>query len=613
LRILDISIDMASGTVWRGSDVLDLPELSFRLLATLATRAPAMVSKDELIAEVWRDVVVSDETLMQRVRLLRQALDDDSQNPRYVASVRGRGYRMAAPVETVEAPVVRGRSAWHRKLWAAMGLTFIVLIALDVAFQDSASPPAISTLAVLPFSDLSENSSFGFFADGMQEELLARLARLDEISVLSRTSVERFRSTTETIPAIARTLNAGGIIEGSVRVDGNQLRITVQLIEGETDRHLWAETFDGQLTVENVFAIQERVANSIAEALRVEYRRQHSEALVLPTADIEAYNLYLLGRYHTFLQTPENLEMAVDYLGRATERDAEFAEAYATLGWAYSFLGSEYGRHTPASVLPKARQAALRALELNDRLADAHSLYADILAWYDWEFDLAETEYRKTIALDPLNVLGYALFLSTQGRHDEAVELIERRLKASPDDAYVRVNAGWRYYHAGRYDEAIEAARLAGSHPDAATLLGYSHMARGEINRAVAVFEDDLQRRGRGEVQLGNLANALYRAGEPSRARPLLEELEQRADNQFVSPLSLAAIYFAAGDETRGYKMLESAVENRARGVIFLNVSTSFAEQRSDPRFVAIVDRVGLPAHSSRNKKPKTDLQQHSI
>jgi len=235
LRVLDIDIDTTSGTVWRGDEVIDLPELSFRLLVTLALRAPAMVSKDELISEVWGDVVVSDETLMQRVRLLRQVLGDDSQNPRYIASVRGRGYRLAAPVEVVAA---RTSTAQHRipRRWAVGAAIGVVVLAafavlrLTVGVEDEL--PAMRTLAVLPFDDLSEDNRFGFFADGMQEELLARLAGLDEVSVLSRTSVERFRDTSDSIPVISRSLGADGIIEGSVRVSDDRLRITVQLIDG---------------------------------------------------------------------------------------------------------------------------------------------------------------------------------------------------------------------------------------------------------------------------------------------------------------------------------------------------------------------------------------------
>ncbi len=597
LRVLDIDIDTASGTVWRENEVIDLPDLSFRLLVTLASKAPAMVSKDELISEVWGDVVVSDETLMQRVRLLRQVLGDDSQNPRYIASVRGRGYRLAAPVEFV---AVRAPGTSHRiprwALGAAIGLVVLAaLVIFSLTVEDQAQAPAIRTLAVLPFDDLSEDKRFGFFADGMQEELLARLSGLDEVSVLSRTSVERFRDTNDSIPLISKSLGADGIIEGSVRVSDDRLRITVQLIDGAADQHLWAESYEEALTVANVFAIQEKVANSIAEALRAEYQRQQAEALGLPTTDIEAYNLYLLGRYQTFRQTPENLELAAQYLEQATERDPQFAEAYAALGWAYAFQGTDYGRSVPGTVFPLAQKAALRALELDDRLADAHSLYADILTWYDWRFQLAEIEYQRAMALDPLNVLGYALFLSSQSRHDEAIELIERRLAEAPDDDYVNVNAGWNYIRAGRYEDAIDAALKVRDHPDAVRLLGSGRLGNGEPAAALAAFEEDIRQQGRGQVQLGNLAYAYFRVGRASRAQAFLDELEAQSDTRFVSSLTLAAIYFAKGDEDRGFELLETAVDDRERGVIFLNVSGAFAGLREDPRFIAIVKRVGLP------------------
>ncbi len=600
LRILDIVVDAESGTVWRDGKVIDLPELSFRLLVALATRAPAMVSKDELIAAVWCEVVVSDETLMQRISLLRQSLGDDSQNPRYIASVRGRGYRLMAPVESGTTPDHPAQTPNSRRwlLGAAICLLILTAIGLTIGPQDEPRPATISTLAVLPFSDLSEDKNFGFFADGMQEELLARLARIEEVSVLSRTSVERFRGTTDSIPDISSSLNADGIIEGSVRLSDNRLRITVQLIAGETDEHLWAESYEEELTVENVFAIQERVANSIAEALQAEYHREQSALLGLPTSDIEAYNLYLLGRYHTFRQTPDNLDLAVQYLEQAVDRDPEFAEAYATLGWAYSFLGTGYGQREPSTVYPRAREAALRALELDDQMADAHSLYADILTWYDWNFELAEIEYRRTIMLDPTNVLGYALFLSAQGRDDEAIEMVERRIEASPNDEYVWVNAGWRYLRADRFDDAMDAATRAHGHPDAANLLGEVMLAQGEFAEAISIFEDDLDRQGRGQIQLVNLAYAYFKAGRATKAQPLLDELEAQADTRFVPPLLLATLYFAAGDEERGYELLESAVEARQRAVIFLSSNRALAEQRDDPRFIAILEQVRPPAKS---------------
>jgi TolB-like protein len=228
----------------------------------------------------------------------------------------------------------------------------------------------------------------------MQEELLARLAGLKEVSVLSRTSVERYRNSADSIPEISSALNADAIIEGSVRLSDDRIRVTVQLIDGRSDSHIWAESYEEQLSVANVFGIQQDVADSIAKALRTEFQRQQSTLTGLPTTSIEAYDLYLLGRYHTFRQTPEKLEEAVQYLEAAVELDPAFAEAHASLGWAYSFLGTIYGHSEPSAVFPKARAAALRALELDDQLADAHSLYADILTWYDWDFELADTVVR---------------------------------------------------------------------------------------------------------------------------------------------------------------------------------------------------------------------------
>ena len=203
------------------------------------------------------------------------------------------------------------------------------------------------------------------------------------------------------------------------------------------------------------------------------------------------------------------------------------------------------------------------------------------------------------MALDPTNVLGYALFLSSQGRNAEAVEMVERRIEASPDDPYVWMNAGWRYLRAGRLDDATRAVMLAQNHPDSANLLGKIKLAQGETAEAISVYEEDLHRQGRGPMQLGNLAYAYFMADQPSKGQPFLEELETRADTRFVPSLTFAAIYFAAGDEARGYEMLESAVETRERGVIFLNVNDTFADQRHDPRFQVILERAGLLARGT--------------
>jgi len=594
-RVLDLQIDLGRETVSRAKQAIDLPELSFRLFAVLIRHAPHRVSKDELITEVWDDVVVSDETLAQRVRLLRQALGEDSQNPRYFSSVRGRGYRMICDVKPLGEPASSSKT--KNSLMGAALLAIVALLFFNNLQDDSPPAQSENSIAVLPFADLSASQDYGYFADGMQEELLTHLTDIGGLHVSSRTSVAPYRSTDLGIPEIAERLGVSAIIEGSVRIDGDRVRITVQLIDAQSDQHLWADTFDSTLSVQNIFSIQEEVATRIAEAMQLEYMRDaEPEPVQLPTGSLDAYSAYLLGRYHTFRQTPDDLELAVANLERATTLDPEFAEAFASLGWAYSFLGTSYGNVPPREVYPQAKAAALNALALDSDLADARTLYADILTWYDWDFDAAEREYKKTLRLDPLNVLGYALFLGSQGRHAEAIELIERRIQAQPDDIYVRVNAAWRFLSAGQYERALEEAVLAGNHPDAPAVLGWATHALGDTRGAIGVFESDLEDRGRLPSQLSRLAIVYFLSGRDTEASELLAELEAIALREYFSPALLAEVYFAAGDVDNGFVFLQRAVDARAREMIFLQVNRSLNDWHDDPRYLDLVKAIGFPS-----------------
>ena len=600
-RVLDLEIDLVRETVSRAKQAIDLPELSFRLFAVLINHAPNRVSKDELIREVWGDVVVGDEALAQRVRLLRQALGEDSQQPRYFSSVRGRGYRLLCEVQSIRTTEEQDKTKFRLIGVALVSVTIAALWFFNAQQRELPPLPSANSIAVLPFADLSASQNYGYFADGMQEELLTRLTDIDGLKVSSRTSVEAYRSTNRGLPDIAEQLGVSAIIEGSIRIDADRVRITVQLIDAETDQHLWAENFDRTLSVENIFSIQEEVANRIAQALELEYSRTLGpQPVQLPTDNLDAYSAFLLGRYHTFRQTPDDLALAITYLEQATTLDPEFAEAFAALGWTYSFLGTSYGNLPPREVYPKAKEAALKALALDSDLADARTLYADILTWYDWDFEAAEREYRKTLELDPLNVLGYALFLTSQERHAEAIELIERRLQANPDDPYVWVNAAWRYLSARDYERAIAAAERAENHPDARAVLGFASLSIGDTKRAIKIFESDVEDQGRLPSQLSNLAVAYYQTGRESEAQQLLAELETIADTEFFSPALLSAVYFAAGDGDRGFAALQRAVDARVRGVIFLRVYYMLDGWRDDPRYVDLLHAVGFSPVQAR-------------
>jgi TolB-like protein/DNA-binding winged helix-turn-helix (wHTH) protein/Tfp pilus assembly protein PilF len=596
-QLLDLEVDLARRTVARDAEAIVLPELSFRLLAALIRCAPETINKDELVREVWDEVIVSDETLSQRVRLLRQALGEDGQDPRYVSSVRGRGYRLICPVTPIATNKNVGspHKHWPIVLAAMLALVVAVLWPIVTDKEETRPGPAIQSIAVLPFADLSPNQDHGYFADGMQEELLTRLAKLKNLQVASRTTVEQYRSTALSLPDIAAQLGVGAVIESSIRIADNRVRITVQLIDAQSDRHLWAEVYDRELSVENIFSIQQEVAEQIAQALALEYQVSQAPASVLlPTTSIDAYNVYLVGRYHTFAQTPEDLALAIKFLQQAVAIDPEFAEAWAMLGWAYSFVGTLYGEQPPREVYPKAKEAVTRALSIDHELADARTLYADILAWYDWDFAAAEREYLKALALDPNNVLGYVLFLSTQLRHEEAIALIEQRIEANPDDAYAHINAAWTFMRNRQYERAMQEANLAQEHTDARPVLGFAYLGLGEVEQAVDVFETNLQVEGRRPRQLANLAIAYFAAGRESEAQQLLDQLTSAAATQYVSPDLFADVYFAAGDIDKGFAALEQVVEVRSRGAIFLQTNTSLDDHRQDPRYLALIEAVGF-------------------
>ena len=596
-QLLDLEVDLVRQTVKREGDAIELPDLSFRLLAALIRCAPEMIGKDALVREVWGEVVVSDETLSQRVRLLRQALDEDGQDPRYMTSVRGRGYRLICPVEPLATAEKAGspHKHWPVVLAAILALVVAALWPIVAGKEEAASVPRIHSIAVLPFADLSPNQDHGYFADGMQEELLTQLAKLKNLQVASRTTVEQYRSTAMSLPDIARELGVGAVIESSIRIADNRVRITVQLIDAHTDRHLWAEVYDRELSVQNIFSIQQEVAEQIGQALALEYHSSETaQSVLLPTTSIDAYNAYLIGRHQMFQQTPEDLALAIEYLEQAVAIDPEFAEAWASLGWAYSFLGTLYGGQSPREVYPKAKQAATRALSIDHELAGARALYADILVWYDWDFVAAEREYLKALALNPDGTLGYALFLSTQLRHEEAIALIERAIAAYPDDPWVHINAGWIFLRAHQYERAIEKATLVAPHSDARPMLGFAYLGLGDIEQAVEVFETDLRLQGRRQRQLSNLAVAYFKAGRVSEAQALLDELIAAAAAQYVSADFIADVYFAAGDTDKGFAALEQAVEARSRGVIFLQADDALDGLREDPRYLALIEAVGF-------------------
>lgn len=615
LRSGPLELDPQAERVSCDGGWVELPKLSYRLLLALVTRAPHTVSKDELIQSVWARTAVSDETLAQRARLLRQALAPAAgdSSAHWLVAVRGEGYRWQLPVERVPRLAVtqgsdgaveerQARAARRASPWRGWGLVLagLVLLAASIGWWTAQRPmPPVDagegreliTVAVLPFEAEADQSHVAL---GLEDALRSRLTAVPGLAVRSRTRLS----------GQAEVPKADALVGGRLtRASDGQLQLALELADAGSQTLLWADSFEADLSVGSLFDLQAQVAARVSSALideasaAVQPPARNGDRL--PTDSIAAYELYLLGRYHTFRQTLPDLRQAVEHLETAVGIDPQFAQAWAALGWAYTFLGTSYGALTPSEAYPSAREAALRALSLAPNLADARSLHADILTWYDWDFPAAEAEYQQALAQDPYNTLGYALLLSVLERHEEAIAMVERRLAVSADDPYVHANAAWRYLNANRLPQAISAARRAESHPDAAAVLGRALLASGEVEQAIEVFEEDVARRARAPGQLANLAVGYYAAGNREGGDAIAGELAQQAQERYVSSVLLARVAFAGGHVDEGFAYLEAGLEGRSRGMIFLPLLRELAGVRSDPRYISLLRRMGLRSADS--------------
>ena len=595
----DLRVDLEAGIVSRDGQELALPELSLRLLLALLKQAPNRVSKDDLIAEVWQGGVVSDETLTQRVRLLRQALGDSLKQPRYIASVRSFGYRLVAPVVAdSDIPLPRAVTPTSRIRWLVAAVLLLCLVAGLAYSRWTPEPSAtqLHSLAVLPLSNLGADDEHDYLVDGIHHELISRLSRIGGLSVISRTSVLPFAGSDLKISEIAQQLDVEHVVEGNVQFNGDQLRVNLQLVDGSNNRSEWSQTFERDFSMEELFEIQSTVAENIALALQLELSGADRQQLVrLPTIDLANYDRYLLGRHHVYQLTQSDLAIAVDLLEQVVAVDPQYAEAWSTLGRAYGFQASGYADTPPSEAYPKALQAAQRALQLDSQLADAHSIHADVLAWFAWDWASAEDEYQKTLALDPANSAGYALFNSVLLRHERATALMESLTSRYPSNGFFRINAAWRYFSARQYQRALAEAALSQGQSDALAVRGWALLELGRSAEAIAVFEQDLVIRPNTPATQSNLAVALVRAGQVEAAMPLLEQLRDTAELRYVPATAIAAVYFAMKDADQGFQWLQRAKVERDRGIIFLQVDHAYDGYRDDQRYKQLITEMQFP------------------
>jgi TolB-like protein/DNA-binding winged helix-turn-helix (wHTH) protein/Flp pilus assembly protein TadD len=609
----------------------------FQVLKILVERAGDVVSRDELHDLLWpaETFVDFEQGLNTSIKVLRGVLSDSASEPRYIETLPKLGYRIIVPVEVdTEGPApsneagvalhpgaaespVSGTSRndpapsqpWSLRRWPVLvGISTVVVIAAAligyVLWSRSRPLHQASSdrtmVAVLPFDNLTGDPSQDYFSDGLTEEMIAQLGRLDpqHLGVIARTSVMHYKNTSEQLDQIGRELGVQYVLEGSVRRDSDKVRISAQLIQVKDQSHVWARQYDRELS--NLLTLEGEIAREIAggiqltlgNANRIDAAR--NQAPLSPTS-YEAYDLYLRGLYFWNKRTAPDFERAIEYFQQATEKDPNYAQAYTGLADSYVLMAG-YGDVPPKEFMPKARAAALRAVELDDTLAEAHVSLAVIAQDYDWDWPTVEKEYRRAIELNPNYPTAhqwYAESLALQGRFDEAFVEIERARRLDPLSLIIGSDYAVILYFSRQYDRAIEQFRsVLDREPrfPRAHMVIYAYVEKGMYAEALADIQN--WRRLGDDSQSMLLAYVLGRAGQQVEARQALRDLQLRPGEKSYA-YSIAVAYLGIGDKEKAITWLQKSYAEHTITTA-LRVDPTFDPLRSDPRFQELLLGMGL-------------------
>jgi serine/threonine-protein kinase len=489
-------------------------------------------------------------------------------------------------------------SAVRRALARAPADRFATVSAFAEALASpGAGQPRPRSVAVLPFANLSADPENEYFADGITEDVIAQLAKIRALDVISRTSVMPFKGRQQGLREIAARLQVATVLEGSIRRAGDRVRIVAQLIDAATDQHLWAETYDRQLT--DIFAIQSEVALRIAGALKAELSPDEQARVGRePTRDVLAYQLYLQGRHSFIRYTDEGMHEAIVYFERAIARDPHYALAYAGVAKAYTELG-ELGALNPDEVYLGAQAAAARALALDGDLGEAHCTVAYDKMVYECDWTGAEAEFKRAIELSPNSADAYDLYgrlCAALERYDEAIALQQRAQELDP--LAHPVDVATSLLRGGRHDEALEAAgrsiALTPHYARAHATFGWACIAKGRLEEGLAALERAVALAPGDALWQAQLGQAYAQAGRVEEARAILGRLQEHARSRYVSPYHLAHLYTGLGEQDRAMDCLEQAFDHKAGAAYGIKGSFLFAPLRSHPRFEALLRRMNL-------------------
>ena len=640
IRFADCELNASAFELRRGRRTVKLERIPLQVLLLLIEEHGRVVTREEIADHVWGKGVFLDvdNGINTAVRKIRQVLNDDPQNPQFVETIPGSGYRFIAVPQTVDAPVRAGeglhqvptlgfvhaegtpvasaasdlrregwgREPWGRERWIRFaGLIFGVLIIAGIGgwlgWRHFIVPRhTIGSIAVLPFQNFSGDSSQEFFSDGMTEELITELARIDSLRVISHTSVMDYKGTKKHLPEIAHELGVDAILEGSVIRENNNARVTVQLLDGPADRDLWGEEYDRPLN--GVLNLQRDVAQAIVKEVRAKLTATQQDRLhKAHSVNPAAYDDYLRGRFYfdTGYADPASLKKAHQYFEHSIQSDPDFAPAYA--GLAHTYLYSAFaGVLKRDEAYQSAKGALAKALELDDSVGEAHDALATMKLEFDWDWEATDRELNRAIALSPSYNCPHEVragFLSLLGRRDETLAEIAKidQLDYSLTSA---MTEAWAYYRLRDYPNQVDASKrallIAPNDWLAHYLLGAAYEGTGKLQEAISEYQKALETSGGESSTVAMLAHAYSAAGRKAEAEKMLRDLERKA-NGTADSFTMARIYAIRGQKDKAFEFLEKAYSDKA---FFLpgNLKSDLVldSLREDPRYESLLRRIGL-------------------
>jgi TolB-like protein/DNA-binding winged helix-turn-helix (wHTH) protein/Flp pilus assembly protein TadD len=623
LRFGSFEANVQAGELRKRGLKVRLQDQPFQILVMLLERPGDLVTRQEIHQKLWPvDTFVDfDHGLNNAINRLRETLGDSADTPRFIETLPRKGYRFIAQVTgegqlaeaenlaAVATPVVETGPidpklrSWPRFLVATLICCLALAAIAFLGWRTRAGPlpgPEYVMLAVLPFQNLSGDPSQDYFSDGLTEEMIAQLGALspDQLGVIARTTTMAYKHTSKSVKQIGNELGVGYVLESSVRRDGNQIRISVQLIRVHDQLHVWARSYDRHIS--HSIELQEEVAQEIAEQIDVKLSPAYRGRTNPHPVDSEANEAYLRGRYFWNQFTPEGYRKAIAYFEKAIERDSNFAEAYSGLADSYHFLVVTDSIPT-SDGNPKALAAARRAVSLGGNLAESHASLAVALGRSEWNWSGAENEYKRAIALNPSYSMAhrfYASNLGITGRHHEAWQQINEAMRLDPLSLPNNAEVVRTLYYARNYDQAVwqgqKALQIDPNYARTHFWLGRVYSQKGMHREAILASEKILAAMPDSTLGLTEMAYSLAVAGRRREALQILRRLEERSARTFVPAYNLAVINIALDEKETAIRYMQQAYENRDWAILVLAEEPRLDPLRKDPRFQEMLAKLNL-------------------